>query len=222
MTFFAKLINRRRRGSVGLEAAMAFPAMLVLFGAVSQVMITSQSRVHLEQAAYAAARSALVYMCPEFNLIAELKSLGAVLTRSECSQRERELNDIARQKAADAARWALVAAAPTTPAAAARGCDQVPAAQEILTGSDRIMGRDQAVENAICYVFEEGNVTVEINWETTMWTRLTGQTDVPITATVTFKYPLSTPFRRFILNDGGGERPDGTYYRTGTATVTLI
>lgn len=222
MTSLPSFLKRRRRGSVGLEAVMAFPAMLVLFGAVSQVMITSQSRVHLEQAAYAAARSALVYKCPDFNLIAELKSLGAVLTRSECSKNRDSLNALAQRKAEDAARWALVAAAPTTGAAAARGCDQVPAANEILTGSDRIMGRDQAVANAICYVFEPGNITVEINWDSTMWTRLTGQTDVPITATVTFKYPLSTPFRRFILNDGGGERPDGTYYRTGTATVTLI
>ncbi len=222
MTLSRRLFKRRRRGSVGLEAVMAFPAMLVLFGAVSQVMITSQSRVHLEQAAYAAARSALVYKCPDFNLIAELRSAGVTLTPSECLLNRDRLNAIAQQKAEDAARWALVAAAPTTGAAAARGCDHVPAAEELMTGSDRIQGRDQAVMNAICYVFEPGNVTVETEWDNTLLTRLTGQTDVPMKATVTFLYPLSTPFRRFILNDGGGQRPDGTYFRTGSATVTLL
>ena len=52
-----RVLGKKRRGSAGIEALMALPVMLVLFGAVSQVLITSQSRVHLEQAAYAAARS---------------------------------------------------------------------------------------------------------------------------------------------------------------------
>ncbi len=218
MRFFSRL-SHRRRGSVGIEALMAFPAMLVLFGAVSQVMITAQSRVHLEQAAYAAARSALVFKCPDFNVIAELKSAVATLRPSECTLRRSQLNAEAQRRAEDAARWALVAAAPTTGAAAGRGCPSVLAAEEILTGSDRIMGRDQAARNAICYVFEPGNVTVELEWDTTLLSQWTGQTDVPIRATVTFLYPLSTPFRRFIRD---GERGDGTHYKTGTATVTLL
>ena len=96
---------------------------------------------------------------------------------------------------------------------------EVRAAEEIMTGRDQIMGRDQAVKNAICYVFEPGNVTVDLAWDTSLMSQLTGKTDVPITATVTFKFPLSTPFRRFIRD---GERGDGTYFKTASATVTLL
>lgn len=219
MTLPVSLFRKRRRGSVGIEAAMALPVMLVLFGAVSQVMITAQSRVHLEQAAYAAARSALVYKCPDFNLVAMLKSGVSALRPTECTMNRTQLNRIAQQRAEDAARWALIAAAPTTGSAYARGCPQIKAAEEILTGRDMIMGKDQAVKNAICYVFEPGNVTVDLEWDTSLLSQISGRTDVPITATVTFKFPLSTPFRRFIKD---AERGDGTYYKTSSATVTLL
>jgi len=69
-----RLPRPRRRGSAGLEAALALPIMLILFGAVSQVMITAQSRVHLEQAAHAAARSAMVHLCPPFDFVDRLNS----------------------------------------------------------------------------------------------------------------------------------------------------
>ncbi len=222
MRFLRPIIGRHRRGSVVLEAVMALPAMLVLFGAVSQVMITAQSRVQLEQAAYAAARSALVFMCPDFNLIALLQSASVNPRPSECMTRRSELNAIAQARAEDAARWALVAAAPTTPASFARGCDQVPAAKEILTGSDRIMGRDTAAEHAICYVFEPGNVTVELDWVTAN-SFFNPSAEARMQAKVTFLFPLSTPFRRFILNfdDNAGERGDGTYFLRRTATVNL-
>lgn len=214
-----KLLRRHRRGSAGIEAIMALPVMLVLFGAVAQVAITSQSRLHLEQAAYAAARSALVYKCPPFNPVALLKSPVAILNPTECMTRRAELDRIAQQKALDAARWALIAAAPTSGAATGRGCERVPAAEELLTGSDRIKGRDQAAINAICYVFEPGNVEVELEWQSSLLAQVGGRTELPIRATVTFRYPLSTPFRRFIHD---GRRGDGTYWKTGTASVTLL
>lgn len=210
---------RCRRGSVAIEAAMAIPAMLILFSAISQVMITAQARVHLEQAAYAAARSALVYKCPDLNLVDLLRSSVSVLRPTECMRNRAALDREAQRRAEDAARWALIAAAPTSGSAGARGCDRVPAAVELMTGRDQIMGRNQAVENAICYVFEPGNVTVTLEWDRSLLAQLSGRTDVPITATVTFNFPLSTPFRRFVHD---GKRGDGTYYKTGTATVTLL
>lgn len=216
-------LERRRRGSAAIEAALALPAMLVLFGAVSQMLITAQSRVHLEQAAYAAARSALVYKCPDFNLVAELKSVFAGLRPTECTQRRGQLNAAAQARALDAARWALIAAAPTTGSSAGRGCERVPAAEELLTGNDRIAGRDQAARNALCYVFEPGNVTVDLAWQSGLFPALTGSVDVPISATVTFRFPLSTPFRRFLQDEAGvGERGDGTFFMTRSATVTLL
>ena len=210
--------GKRRRGSAGIEALMALPVMLVLFGAVSQVLITSQSRVHLEQAAYAAARSALVHMCPSRRTLMETWTSARVL-QHECFRDPSRRNSAAQQKAEDAARWALVAAAPTTRAATARGCNLPEAGFELLTRTDMVAGRDQAVRNALCYVFEPGNVAVEITWVGGGLFDPNVRTKVPVRAEVTFRYPLSTPFRRFIYD---GKRADGTYWKTGTATVTLL
>ncbi len=220
MSIFSNILRKRRRGAVGIEGAMALPVFLVLFGAVSQVMITGQSRVHLEQAAYAAARSALVHKCPPFNIVARLRTGIGGLLPTECDKHKSRLDRIAQQKAEDAARWALIAAAPTTGMARGRGCPDAPlAGEQILTGSNRIQGRDQAARNALCYVYEPGNVTVTLQWEQSLMSQIRGDTDVPITAEVEFLYPLSTPFRRFIYDQ---KRGDGTYWKRGSATVTLL
>lgn len=197
---------------------MALPVMLVLFGGVSQVLISGQSRVHLEQAAYAAARSALVYKCPPMQTMLAVWSPQTVV-QTECFRNRQRLDAIAQQRAEDAARWALIAASPTTGAAAARGCTIPESGLELMTTGNRIGGRDTAVRNALCYAFEPGNVTVDLEWQTQFVDRRAGSTRVPIRATVTFRYPLSTPFRRFV---GTGERGDGTYWRTGQASVTLL
>jgi len=198
---------------------MALPVMLVLFGAVAQVLITAQSRVHLEQAAYAAARAALVHKCPPFDLLARLATSPAGLLPGDCDTRRPELDRIALARATDAARWALVAAAPTDGSAAGRGCDTVPAAEDVLTGGDRILGRSDAAINALCYVFEPGNVTVDIEWVSPQGFGFASSDEHPIRATVEFRFPLSTPFRRFVHD---GKRGDGTYWKSGTATVVLL
>lgn len=210
-------LRKNRRGSVGLEAVMALPVIMVLFGAVAQVLITSQLRVHLEQAAYAAARSALAYKCPPRTL-----SLNSFRTECFMSGRRSTLDGIAQRKAEDAARWALVAAAPTTGAALARGCRVPEAGFEVMTGGNRIAGRDNALRNALCYVQEPANVRVELEWVTAGGLPISLTERVPIRATVHFRYPLSTPFRRFLMGNGGGKRGDGTYWRLGSATVVLL
>jgi len=142
------------------------------------------------------------------------------LRPTQCDLDGNRLDALAQQKAEDAARWALVAAAPTTGAAAGRGCPDVPReAVEALTGSDMVAGRTQAVENALCYVYEPGNVTVELEWQQGAFSLAGGQTDVPVRATVGFRFPLSTPFRRFVRD---GERGDGTYWKYAEASVTLL
>lgn len=212
-------VGKYRRASAGIEAALALPVMLVLFGAVSQVLITAQSRVHLQQAAYAAARSALAYKCPPHDVLAILRSKGVAAVGSECLTRRSQLDAIAQKKAEDAARWALIGAAPTSGAATARGCDRVPAAEDLLTRGDMIAGRDQAARNALCYVFEPGNVRVTLDWDESLLTPLDGRIEVPLRATVEFRFPLSTPFRRFVKD---GKRGDGSYWRLGSASVTLL
>lgn len=201
----------RRRGSLSIEAAMVLPLVTIVFGAVAQVMLTSQARVHVEHAAYAAARSALVHKCPPFNVTDLLKSPIAGASTFTCKDDP--------QKWEDAARWALVAAGSPSGFANGRGCPTIPAGEELLAGSGQLAGYDTAAKAAMCYAFEPANVRVEVAWDQSLFSNLTGTQAVPITATVTFRYPLSTPIRRFL---DGTKRGDGTYYREETATVTLL
>ncbi|MEM8631802.1 MAG: hypothetical protein AAGF74_11230 [Pseudomonadota bacterium] len=203
---------KRRRGSVAMEAVLAFPALLILFSAVSQIMILAQSRVYVEQAAYAAARSALVHKCPPFDPLAAFKSPVAAVRQFNCQDTP--------QKWEDAARWALVAAAPSSSFATARGqCPVLPASTQITAASPLTGSLQTAVTNRVCYAFEPDNVEVDVAWKPGSLPSLAGAHAVPIEATVRFKYPLTTPFRRFIHD---GKRADGTYWRWGQATVVLL
>jgi hypothetical protein len=194
-----------------MEAVLAFPALLVLFGAVAQIMILAQSRVYVEQAAYAAARSAMVHKCPPFNLTDAFGSPFAAIAGFQCTDQP--------EKWEDAARWTLIAAAPTSGFASARGaCPRVPAALEVDARHRQGGGLDAAVANAVCYAYEPGNVEVRVAWVQTGLSLFQGADSIPIEATVRFRTPLSTPFRRFVAD---GERGDGTYWRWAEAKVVL-
>lgn len=207
----AQALSRRRRGMVSIEAMLALPVLLVVFGAVAQTTILTQSRIHMEQAAYAAARAALVYKCPPFNLIEAFRSPVAALRAGDCQDQP--------QRWEDAARWALVAAAPTTGYAEGRGCPDIRAGRELIMGTGAVDGLDAAVRNALCYAYEPGNVEVTVEWQQSFLQRVRGADRLPIKATVRFRYSLSTPFRRFVAD---GRRADGTYWRWGEASVVLL
>lgn len=208
----APTLLRRRRGMISIEALLALPVLLVVFGAVAQTTILTQSRLHVEQAAYAAARAALVHKCPPFNLMAMLKSPVAALRAGDCQDDP--------QRWEDAARWALVAAAPTSAFAGGRGaCPDIRAGRELIMGTGAVDDLDAAVRNALCYAYEPGNVEVTVEWEQSFLTLVTGADRLPVRATVRFRYSLSTPFRRFVAD---GRRADGTYWRWGEASVVLL
>jgi TPR repeat protein len=206
------MLKRQRRGMVSMQAMLVLPVLLVVFGAVAQTTLLTQSRLHLEQAAYAAARAALVHKCPPFNLISLLKSPVAALRGTDCTDNP--------QAWEDAARWALVAAAPTSAFAAGRGaCPDIRAGREVILGTGMVDGLDAAVTNALCYAYEPGNVEVTVEWEQDFLSLVTDAQRLPIRATVRFRYSLSTPFRRFVAD---GQRGDGTYWRWGSASVVLL
>jgi hypothetical protein len=209
---FAHILARRRRGMVSIEALLAVPVLLVVFGAVAQTTVLTQSRLHLEQAAYAAARAALVHKCPPFNLVSMLQSPVAALRGGDCTDDP--------QRWEDAARWALVAAAPTSAFAQSRGsCPEIRAGAELILGTGEVDGLDAAVRNALCYAYEPGNVEVTVTWDQSFLALVTGAERLPVRATVRFRYSLSTPFRRFVYD---GRRADGSYWRWGEATVVLM
>ena len=209
---FRRLARRRRKGAISIEAMLAVPALLVIFSGLAQTMIMAQNRIYLEQAAYAAARSALVHKCPPFNFAAAVQSpIGGLQSLlSSCTDQP--------QMWEDAARWSLISAAPASAFAEGRGsCPNLPAAEQIYDQGAPSSNLRDAFMNRVCYAYEPGNVTVEVDWQTDIFTTF-GVTTPPIEATVTYRYPLNTPFRRF-LDDG--QRGDGTYWREGTATVVL-
>lgn len=209
-----RAMNRRRKGAVSIEAMLAVPTLLVLFSGVTQTMLMAQNRLYLEQAAYAAARSALVHKCPPVNFAEALQSPVSGLQglfAGTCQDDPRKWED--------AARWALIGAAPSSAFAKGRNtCPDLPAARDVVDRGSLDPGLGEAFLNRVCYAYEPGNVTVEVEWETDI-TATFGITTPPIRATVTYRYPLTTPFRRFIDD---GQRGDGSYWREGTATVVLL
>lgn len=206
----ARILGRRRSGLVSLEAILAFPMILTLFAAVSQVLITAQARNYVEAAAYAAARSALVHKCLPDDIELRLVTRFAVPHLPRCSDNAR--------KWTDAARWALVPASATSGFSQGRGCPQIRAGSQIVRGTGKLSGHDEALSNAICYAFEPQNVEVDVEWVRTPQSYLNGTKTLAVRATVRFRYPLATPFRRFVKD---GKRGDGTYWRWGEASVEL-
>lgn len=216
---------------MSLEAVLAFPVVLLCAGVVTQSMLLAQNRTYVEQAAYAAARSAMVHLCPPDDIFRALTSSWTQILEQDCTPNP--------QKWEDAARWALVSASPSSDFAVNRGtCQPVEAGVELLTGhpmrsaaEDIFRGsvtpRDltTAIENRICYAFETDNVHVEVDWKrdwiSTLSRVFSGHPNVgtlPVEATVTFRAPLTTPIQRLLAD---GERSDGTRWREMTATVVL-
>ena len=221
---WTRCLDRRRRGSITIEAVLALPIMLIVFGAVVQIMVLGQARLYVEQAAYAAARSALVYKCPAVNPLDLFKSPIAGLRQGWCQTQSTQTRD---QKITDAARWALVPVSSTNAAASNPGsCPQIPSAQNMIARDSVAGGYPQAVANSICYAFDPGNVTVTTEWikpGAAVIGGIPGLTlgdadKLPVRATVTFRYPLVTPIRRMIATEKSG----GMYFRTITASVVLM
>lgn len=213
MTHARAILTRRRRGAIGIEAVLIFPAMMIVFGALAQVMILAQTRTYVEMAAYSAARSAMVYRCPPPKVLEALTSPFAQIASLKC------VDDAAKQsKIEDAARWALVAASPTSKFAKGRGCPNIIAGHQLAKASGKLNGLDSALQNAICYAYQADNVTVTANWDTTALTSILGGDSIPMRAKVSYKAQLSTPFRRFIYDT---KRADGTYWKLIEAEVVL-
>lgn len=213
MVALRDIATRRRRAAMGIEAVLLFPSLLILFGAVTQVMILGQTRTYVEMAAYQAARAAMVHRCPEPAVMDLLRSPWAAVNDYTCADTAEK-----QRKIEDAARWALVAASPTSAFAKGRGCPNIDAGLQIARASGKLDGLDTALGNAICYAYEPANVTVEADWDMSLMSRITGGASIPMRAKVTYRAQLSTPFRRFIFTE---KRGDGTYWRTVEAEVVL-
>lgn len=204
--------SKVRRGTLEIEVALIFPLVLLIFGALTQFYLLSQNRIYAEQAAYAAARSAMVHKCPPANILTTLTTGQISLASLTCKDDP--------QRWEDAARWALVAAASSSDDAPKRlQCPDMSAAAAMMGATDLRSELSRAVTNRLCYAYEPENVVVTAEWAPELAKGGPGRDGtVPIRATVRFKYPLTTPIGRFLAD---GKRSDGTRWRWGEATVTL-
>lgn len=205
-----RLTARRRRGSIAIEAVLVFPVILIVYSAVAQVLLLAQARSYVEHAAYAAARSALVYKCK--NQFIPSAPAYSLYESANCSDRG--------DKILDAARWALVPAAAMSDNSISRGaCERISAGIQALEANPGFNGKSAALENAICYAFEPENVQVTTEWVNSGLLGANPFANKPVRATVTFRVPVSTPFRRFVAD---GIRGDNTRYRELSASAVLM
>lgn len=210
-------LTRRRRGSIGLEAVLALPAVLLMGGIVAQTMLLAQTRTYVENAAFAAARSALVHLCRDPGIMDFITSPYGAVQDYRCDDDD--------EPWIDAARWSLVTAAPSSGFAAARGtCPQLTSGMQLLNGAPMDSALTEAARNRICYVFQGDNVEVEVDWaDDSDWVGRFGNVvnpeARPIRATVRFKAALTTPIQRLLSDD---VHSDGTPWRMIEATVVIL
>ena len=210
-------LGKRRRGSIGLEAVLALPAVLLIAGVVAQTMLLAQTRVYVEHAAYAAARSALVHLCNDPGIMDFLTSPYGAVQDYRCDDSQEPWNN--------AAKWALVKAAPSSHFATQRGgCEDMPAGVELVTGTPMDGQLGTALRNRICYAFQGDNVEVSVEWAdddgwVSQFGAILSPEARPIRATVRFKAALTTPIQRLLSQ---GVHSDGTPWRLIEATVVLL
>ncbi|MEM1267691.1 MAG: hypothetical protein AAGI50_16925 [Pseudomonadota bacterium] len=196
-----------RAGSVALEGALVLPVALLLFAAAAQYHAFASARVFTEQAAYAAAQSALVYLCPE---PAE-RSPGAVLGALDC--------DDEAERWRNAARWALVPAAPSSGQGGfGSDCDASAPGSDALAAAGLPGSYDPALRNRLCYVHGAGTVEVEAVWIDTPTARPGDPVFRAVRATVRFQAPITAPIGRLFSD---GQHADGLPWAWSTAEVVL-
>lgn len=203
-------VNRTgwRRGSLALEAVLLLPIAVFILGVTAQVMVFAKQRAMAEQAAHAAARSALAQTC-SLEPVLDFNALFAG-TGSDC--------DFDRSMLRAAAAWALLNAAP----AAGRGgfgnsCKAARDVVDILRAADLPPDLEDATRNKACYVYAAGNLDVEIV-RRPLAQPMERSDRAVLEAVVRFKFPINSPIGLFMHD---GLHPDGTPWRWGEARMVI-
>jgi Flp pilus assembly pilin Flp len=212
---FVRFLKDDDSGAAALEFTLvAIPLILVAF-TVIQFMLMAQAVIVMKQAAYAAARSALVNACQPISISSASGNIfgaAADLLWNSCTPNPNEWET--------AARIALLPISASNDKSRARqgGCAYPEALITILKQGVR-SGLTPTLKNKACYAFEPDNVAVGIKWETQIAGVTLTKGPPPITATVQFKLPILAPVRMIFSN---GSRGDGTKYWQGEVKVTLL
>ncbi|MEP9374716.1 TadE/TadG family type IV pilus assembly protein [Mesorhizobium sp. KR1-2] len=223
MLLLPRLSRHRRRiselhrdpvGSVTmLDFVMVAPLFVFFMFVVFQFAILAKNHLFTHYAAYMAARSARVYLCPQIPL-----STGAFLDVQldvkVCD------SDAAAQKADTAARIALIPAAPYKTLPCQSGCQAPEAVLRNVAEAAGVSKRWGAIQRQARYTFDKQNVTVTIGFAP-MATYAAAKRipHMPVKATVAVRF-LLLDYAGWVMADG--KRKDGRYYTVSRAEVTLL
>ena len=198
--------------AVAMDLVLVTPIFMFFMLVILQWAFLMKDMLLVQQAAYSAARSAKVHLCPGLGSGAGLLKMR-VLGSLPCTDD--------RQKAEDAARYVLLAAAPMSLSLRCEGACSPPsqAIQALArgTGTDRNMPAWQAEAR---YAFDPANVSVEV--ELLPLAQARAGEDNPgeqsARAKVSFRHVL-LPWMEALFGDG--RRSDGTAYAILVAEVQL-
>lgn len=214
--------RRRRRvselhcdavGSVTmLDFVLVVPLFVFFMLVVFQFAILARNHLFTHYAAYMAARSARVYLCPQIPLSGAFLDVqpGAKVCDS----------DAAAQKADTAARIALIPAAPYKTLPCQSGCKAPEAVLRNVAEAAGVSERWGAIQRQARYTFDKQNVTVTIGLAP-MATYAAAKSipHMPVKATVAARF-LMLDYAGWVMADG--KRKDGRYYTVSRAEVTLL
>jgi len=204
-------LHADRRGVVVASdfALVILPVILFTLGILQTAWLMRET-VIVHYAAYAAARSARVHLCPP---LPESLALSMMRARGEgdCT------DDLGRAEAA--ARLALVSAAPPWGIPCLGACEVPEAALSAIARNTGNAARLAALRDQARYAFDADNVRVDVGFVPQFaWLAMTPGAEPPVRARVTFRHYVVYAVGRAL----GVRRADGYYYRESTAEVSLL
>jgi hypothetical protein len=212
---YALALHRDEGGAATMiDFVLVTPVFVFFMFLVFQYSILAKNHLFTHYAAYQAARSARVYLCPEFPL-----SLGDAADRAAgiavCD------SDAAQEKAEFAARLAMIPAAPYRRLKCQSDCGQAPLdAVQSLAQANGLSRRVRAMREQTRYMFDRDNVKVSIKRAPmALFTAANHSPQTPVTAIVEARIMLIDYTGRIFAD---GKRKDGHYYVISRAEVSLL
>lgn len=224
MLFLPRLLGRRRRiadllqdtggSTTMLDFVLVTPLFVFFMFAVFQFAILAKNHLFTHYAAYMAARSARVYLCPQFPISAGA-FLDAQFGVKVCD------DGAAAAKADTAARLALIPAAPYKALRCNSDCQAPEAVLKNIAEASGVSKRWGAIQRQARYMFDRQNVTVSVERaQMATYAAIAKRSPhVPVKASVEVRF-LLLDYAGWVMADG--KRKDGRYYTISRAEVTLL
>lgn len=207
-----------------VDFTLTFPIVLVILFFIIQLIIMLNGALIVHYAAYAAARSARVWLWDSTPWPSGV-GLGPVVDRLRDTPVARAHNNSELQRRVEqAARFALIAASPADERLSSFPVNIPEHVLQQMAQVAGYAGRAAVLQRKARYAFDPQNSHVTVDYEQgsnepEMLLDLFKSADAwAVTTTVSFRLHLAIPVARFL----GVNRGDGQYYRAVTAKVTLL